>query len=79
MEYDSDQVYVGSGTLALGNGTDDPLLAMYNGGGYLAVGSSTTSAEGGEGDAAMVMNSGRLHVYNREFVVGFSHGTPTTR
>ena len=73
------QVVVGRGTLALGNGTDDPLLAMYNGGGFLAVGSSTTSAEGGEGDAAMVMNSGRLHVYNREFVVGFSHGTPTTR
>lgn len=73
------QVVVGRGTLALGNGTDDPLLAMYNGGGFLAVGSSTTSAEGGEGDAAMVMNSGRLHVYNRELVVGFSHGTPATR
>lgn len=70
-------VVVGAGTLVVGTGSDNPTVRVQ--GGYdVWVGSATTTAEGGERDARLLMRSGTFEVRSGSFVVGRNHGTETT-
>ena len=69
-------IIVGAGTLAIGRGYDSPTVRFPSGNG-LWIGTTTTSAAGGEKDAKLEFDSGCLQM-NGEFTVGYSHGTPTT-
>ena len=66
----------GCGTLTLGTGSDNPSLTVPVS--SFDVGTMTTSAEGEEGDAAFVLNSGRLTVAEGTMTIGRSHGTDVT-
>ena len=69
-------VIVDEGRLTLGTGSDCPTL-RYPSGNEFWVGSVTTTAAGGEKDAAMEVESGVLSM-SGTFVVGRNRGTPET-
>jgi len=68
---------VGAGTLTIGTGTDNPQVTVVDG--QVNVGTSTVSDNGGEKDAALVMNSGSLSALNEPFVIGLGHGIAETQ
>ena len=69
-------VIVDAGKLTLGTGTDCPTLT-YPSANEFWVGSVTTTAAGGEKDAAMEVKSGVLTM-SGNFIVGRNRGTPAT-
>ncbi len=68
---------VGAGTLTIGTGTDNPQVTVIDG--QVNVGTSTVSDDGGEKDAALVMNSGSLSAINEALVIGLGHGIDATQ
>ena len=68
---------VGAGTLTIGTGTDNPQVTVIAG--QVNVGTSTVSDNGGEKDAALVMNSGSLSAINEPLVIGLGHGIDATQ